>query len=298
MNGRNGFRLIAGVVLVLLLAVAGAGLYQAGISQGVAQTAVEAGGTAAPAVAPYAHSGFHPFGFRLRDLRVPAFPLLPVPDLPPDRRRGLGRTTRRILGRRPLGPSRLRTRLRPRWAWRFPWQPLGGPGSRGPRRVAPTPGRRVRRAERRLDERRRLERRGFRWRIPNRKLLEPQLRAVDQSRLKPSRVGPRSWPSNRGGGLPRATADLDPRSSNPQPPCGRAPVLPGRTNRPNAPDRPDNPTGLLPAEEHSRRTTSEITSEQCPHGPSGPRGRRRFNGLVAPRRTRLRREEGDLGGRP
>ncbi|HEY8868212.1 MAG TPA: hypothetical protein VIM30_02335 [Candidatus Limnocylindrales bacterium] len=63
MNGRNGFRLIAGVVLVLLLAVAGAGLYQAGISQGVAQTAVEAGGTAAPAVAPYAYYGLHPFGF-------------------------------------------------------------------------------------------------------------------------------------------------------------------------------------------------------------------------------------------
>jgi hypothetical protein len=63
MNGRNGFRLIAAVVLVLLLALAGAGLYQAGISQGVAQTAVGAGSTAAPAVVPYAYYGLHPFGF-------------------------------------------------------------------------------------------------------------------------------------------------------------------------------------------------------------------------------------------
>jgi hypothetical protein len=63
MNGRNGFRLIAAVVLVLLLAVAGAGLYQAGISQGVAQGAVDVGASAAPAVVPYAYYGLHPFGF-------------------------------------------------------------------------------------------------------------------------------------------------------------------------------------------------------------------------------------------
>lgn len=58
MFGRGVFRLIAAIALIALLGAAGASIYQAGLTQGLAQT----GTAVAPAVVPY-YYGWHPFGF-------------------------------------------------------------------------------------------------------------------------------------------------------------------------------------------------------------------------------------------
>jgi hypothetical protein len=60
MNGSNTIRVIAGIVLALVVAALGIGAYQLGVQAGLAQ---DAGATVAPAVAPYAYYGWHPFGF-------------------------------------------------------------------------------------------------------------------------------------------------------------------------------------------------------------------------------------------
>jgi hypothetical protein len=59
-NGSNTVRVIAGIVLALIVAGIGIGAYQLGVQAGQVQ---EAGAAVAPAVAPYAYYGWHPFGF-------------------------------------------------------------------------------------------------------------------------------------------------------------------------------------------------------------------------------------------
>jgi hypothetical protein len=61
MRGSSVLRIVAGLVIALALVGLGAGIYQAGIAQGVA----DAGRVPAGAVVPYAGYGygFHPFGF-------------------------------------------------------------------------------------------------------------------------------------------------------------------------------------------------------------------------------------------
>ena len=60
MNGSNTVRVIAGIVLALIVAGIGIGAYQLGVQAGQVQ---QAGAAVAPAVAPYAYYGWHPFGF-------------------------------------------------------------------------------------------------------------------------------------------------------------------------------------------------------------------------------------------
>ena len=69
MDGRTGWRVALGVVLVVALAVGAAALGWSAYSAGLAQGAAQSGGQVAPQAAgpypfyAYGRYGFHPFGF-------------------------------------------------------------------------------------------------------------------------------------------------------------------------------------------------------------------------------------------